>query len=161
MTWSIFRTGDNHNLCINHDCILTAWGLDSIKSHNLGPSLAIPSVPWFAARISEASNRFAQIPGLPGWVRKWMGRRPVAVKHGKFGYQEDSFGVVELVAVKPFEDSIWPSEIKSQLFVWCFWLVEWWMNARYRLLFNDLFNLRVLSSNNSHDPGDIPVYCLV
>lgn len=33
---------------------------------------------------------------------------------------EDSFGVVELVAVKPFEDSIWPSEIKSQLFVWCF-----------------------------------------
>ena len=39
---------------------------------------------------------------------------------GKFGDQEDSFGVVELVAVKPFEDSIWPSEIKSQLFVWCF-----------------------------------------
>lgn len=38
-----------------------------------------------------------------------MGRRPVAVKHGKFGYQEDSFGVVELVAVKPFEDQFGPA----------------------------------------------------
>ena len=62
----------------NHDCILTAGGLDSIQSHNLGPSPAIPSVPWFVARISEAST-VSRKSGLPGWVRKWMGRRPVAV----------------------------------------------------------------------------------